>query len=118
MPIDLKRAYEKATQEDGYRVLVDRMWPRGITKGKAKLDEWKKEVAPSNQLRKWYHSDHSNWDEFRRRYLLELKSHRDELRRLAQRAKSGRVTLVFSSSDEEHNNAVVVKQYLKMLGAG
>ncbi len=116
MPIVLKRAYEKATQEDGYRVLVDRMWPRGISKDKAKLDEWIRGVAPSDQLRKWYHGGHSNWDEFRRRYLSELKSHRDELRRLAQRAKRERVTLVFSSSDEERNNAVVLKQYLKMLG--
>ncbi len=117
MAIVLKRAYAEATQEDGYRVLVDRMWPRGVSRAEAKLDEWMKEVAPSDQLRKWFHSDRSNWDEFRRRYLSELKSHRDELRRLAQRAKSERVTLVFSSSYEEHNNAVVLKQYLEMLGA-
>lgn len=115
MPIILKRAYEKATPEDGYRVLVDRLWPRGVSRNEAKFDEWMKEVAPSDQLRKWFHSDPSRWDEFRRRYLSELQSHRDQLCRLAQRATSERVTLVFGATDEEHNNAVVIKQYLNML---
>lgn len=118
MPIALKRAYQQSTPEDGYRVLVDRLWPRGVSKEEAALDEWLKEVAPSDELRKWYHSDRSRWGEFRRRYLSELKKHRDELRPLAERARNERVTLVFSSRDEERNNAVVLKQYLKMLGAG
>jgi uncharacterized protein YeaO (DUF488 family) len=115
--IALKRVYETPTTKDGYRLLVDRLWPRGVSKESARLDEWMKQVAPSDELRKWFHDDPSRWAEFRRRYLSELKVHRDELRQLA-RAKSERVTLVFSASDEAHNNAVVVKQYLRMLGAG
>ncbi len=118
MPIILKRAYDKATPQDGYRVLVDRMWPRGISKAEAGIDEWMKDAAPSDQLRKWFHRDRSKWAEFRKRYLAELKSHRDALRPLAQRAKRQRITLIFSSSDEERNNAVVMKQYLGMLGGG
>ena len=117
MPIALKRAYEKPGSEDGYRVLVDRLWPRGIAKNDAEIDEWLKEIAPTDELRKSFHGGELSWDGFRRRYLSELKRHRDRLRPLAERAQSGRVTLVFSSSNETHNNAVVVKQYLKMLGA-
>ncbi len=116
MPIVLKRSYEKPTPQDGYRVLVDRMWPRGLTRKEVHVDEWMKDVAPSDQLRRSFHSRRLVWGEFRRRYLSELKSHRDELRRLAERADHERVTLIFSSRDEEHNNAVVVKQYLEMLG--
>ncbi len=118
MPIALKRAYEKAAPKDGYRVLVDRIWPRGISKEEARLSLWMKESAPSDALRKWFHSDPSRWSGFRRRYLSELKSHRETLRLLARRARSERVTLVYGASDEEHNNAVVVMQYLKMLGVG
>jgi uncharacterized protein YeaO (DUF488 family) len=118
MPIALKRIYDKPASKDGYRVLVDRLWPRGISKDEARLDEWMKEVAPSDQLRKWFHSYRSRWNEFRRRYLSELKSHREKLRRLARRADSQRVTLLFSATDEKHNNAVVLSQYLKMLKTG
>lgn len=117
MPIALKRAYEEPTPQDGYRILVDRIWPRGVSKEEAELDEWLKEVAPSKELRRWFQHDASRWAEFRRRYLSELKSHRDELRGLARRARRQRVTLVFGAGDEEHNNAVVLKQYLRMLGA-
>ena len=116
MPIVLKRAYDKPAPEDGYRVLVDRIWPRGVTKDNVKLNRWIKEVAPSDALRKWFHKDPSRWGEFRRRYLSELKNNREELRRLAKLSKSERITLIFSASDKEHNNAVIVKQYLKMLG--
>ena len=116
MPIVLKRSYEKPTSQDGYRVLVDRMWPRGLTRKEVHVDEWMKDVAPSDQLRRSFHDRRLGWGEFRRSYLSELKSHRDELRRLAERADHERVTLIFSSRDEEHNNAVVVKQYLEMLG--
>jgi uncharacterized protein YeaO (DUF488 family) len=117
MPIELKRAYDSVTSQDGYRVLVDRLWPRGVSKEKAALDEWLKEVAPSDELRKAYHNDELDWGEFRKRYLSELASHREALRPLAERAKRERVTLVFSSRETEHNNAVVLKQYLEMLGA-
>ena len=118
MPIVLKRIYEKPSPEDGYRVLVDRIWPRGMAKDKAKLDEWMKAVAPSDQIRKSFHAGTLSWGEFRTRYLSELKTHRDEVRRLADLAETGRVSLVFSATDEEHNNAVVLKQYLEMLGTG
>jgi uncharacterized protein YeaO (DUF488 family) len=117
MSIVLKRAYEKPASKDGYRVLVDRVWPRGVSKDEAKLDEWVKEAAPSDKLRKWFHDDPSRWGEFRKQFLSELKDHKDQLRSLAQRAKKGRATLVFGARDEKHNNAVVLKQYLKMLGA-
>jgi uncharacterized protein YeaO (DUF488 family) len=117
MSIELKRAYDKPSPQDGYRVLVDRLWPRGISKQDAELDLWMKEISPSDELRKWFHHDRSQWGEFRRRYLSELKEHREALRPLAQRARGERVTLVYSAKDEKHNNAVVLKQYLKMLGA-
>jgi len=118
MSIILKRAYEKPAPSDGYRVLVDRIWPRGISKDKAKLDRWIKEVAPSDDLRKWFHEEPvSRWSEFRKRSMADLKRHRDELRTLARRAMNENVTLLYSSSDGKHNNAVVIKQYLKMLGA-
>jgi len=115
MPIRLKRIYDKPENSDGCRVLVDRVWPRGVSKEEAKLDEWLKEIAPSAELRKWFHEDRSRWSEFRKRYLTELKAHRETLGNLAERAKKETVTLLFASSDEEHNNAVVVKQYLEML---
>ncbi|MCO6411484.1 MAG: DUF488 family protein [Thiogranum sp.] len=118
MPIKLKRAYDKASSGDGYRVLVDRLWPRGVSKSDARLDDWLKTIAPSDELRKWYHDDRSRWAEFRRRYLAELKAHREQLRPLAERAGKQRVTLVYALNDAERNNAAVLKQYLKMLGAG
>ena len=116
MSIILKRAYEKAALTDGYRVLVDRLWPRGISKDKARIDQWIKEAAPSDDLRQWFHDNPSRWDEFRKRYLSELKAHRELLQHLAQHARTKRVALVYSASDEQHNNAVVVKQYLEMFG--
>lgn len=116
MPIALKRAYEKPASTDGYRVLVDRLWPRGIARDQAEIDEWIKEAAPSDSLRRSFHKGEIEWDDFRRSYLAELKRHRDRLRPLAGRARRGRVTLVFSAKNEERNNAVVLKQYLKMLG--
>jgi uncharacterized protein YeaO (DUF488 family) len=116
MSVVLKRAYENPDPDDGYRVLVDRLWPRGISKERAELDEWMKEASPSDELRKWYHGDLGRWSEFRRRYLSELKNHRNELRGLARHARAHRVTLVFASANADHNNAVVLRQYLKMLG--
>ncbi len=115
MSIALKRAYDQPELEDGYRVLVDKLWPRGISKAQLELDEWRKEIAPSDRLRKAFHADELSWGEFRKRYLAELKRHREELKPLAERAQNKKLTLVFSASDTEHNNAVVVEQYLKML---
>lgn len=115
MSISLKRAYDAPSPRDGYRVLVDRLWPRGVSKDDAKVDAWPKEVAPSDELRKAFHDGKLRWGEFRRRYLAELKCQRDVLRELAQRAQKGSVTLLFSAKDEQRNNAVVLKQYLEML---
>jgi uncharacterized protein YeaO (DUF488 family) len=118
MPVVVKRAYEKPTAEDGYRVLVDRLWPRGLTKVELELDAWLQSVAPSAPLRQAFHLADITWGEFRIRYLAELKPQRDELRRLMQISRKGRLTLVFAAKDPERNNAVVLKQYLRMLGAG
>jgi uncharacterized protein YeaO (DUF488 family) len=115
--ISLKRVYEAPSRSDGYRVLVDRLWPRGVSRDDARLDEWLKDVAPSDGLRRRFHGQPDKWAEFRRLYLSELSEHREALRSLAARARKERVTLLFGSRDEEHNNAVVLKQYLAMLGA-
>lgn len=115
MSLALKRAFEAPTPEDGHRVLVDRLWPRGVAKADARIDAWPKEAAPSDALRKAYHSGELGWGEFRRRYLAELKAHRETLRPLVERAARERVTLVFAAKDERHNNAVVLAQYLAML---
>ena len=115
MSIMLKRAFEAPCPRDGHRVLVDRLWPRGVPREEARIDEWLKEAAPSSELRKAFHEGVLGWGEFRRRYLGELKAHRDSLRGLAERAQHQSVTLVFGSKDERHNNAVVLKQYLEML---
>ena len=115
MAIRLKRSYDAAADDDGYRVLVDRLWPRGISKQQAQVDKWIKDIAPSDELRKAFHGGEMGWGEFRRRYLSELTEHREALRELARRADGERVTLLFSAKDEDHNNAVVLKQYLGML---
>lgn len=115
MPIQIKRAYEGAGPDDGYRVLVDRLWPRGISKDEARIDLWLREAAPSTELRRWFHSDRSRWDEFRERYLEELARHEVELATLAAKAQDERVTLVFSAKEEGRNNAVVLKEYLESL---
>ncbi len=117
MAIQRKRIYEDPSPQDGYRVLVDRLWPRGISKADAQLDAWLKSEAPSNELRKWFHQNRSQWGAFRRRYLGELRQHRESLRPLARRARHRRVTLLYASTDPEHNNAVVLEQYLRMLRA-
>jgi len=115
VPFALKRVYEPASDEDGQRVLVDRLWPRGLTKQKAHLDLWLKDVAPSPDLRKWFHHDESNWDEFRHRYLAELDRNAAvaQLRELAGR---GRVTLLYGAHDEAHNHAVVLREFLQSEG--
>ena len=115
MDIELKRAYDSPQSKDGYRVLIDGIWPRGVSKEEAKIDEWRKEVAPSSELRKAFHNGSLDWSGFRRHYLKELTSYRESLRDLAQRARKERVTLVFASKEERRNNAVVLRQYLNML---
>lgn len=116
MDVGLKRAYDKPSVADGARVLVDRLWPRGITKAKARIDAWLKDLAPSNELRRWYHARPSMWMEFRKRYLEELRDEQagaalEQLYELA--ASKRRVTLVFSSRNSERNNAVVLKELLE-----
>ncbi|XKE45370.1 DUF488 family protein [Halomonas organivorans] len=115
MDIVLKRAFDPPEPADGYRVLVDRIWPRGVPKAQARIDEWPKEAAPSRELRRAFHGGELSWVEFRRRYLSELRDCRGHLRDLAERARKQRVTLVYASRDERHNNAMVLKQYLRML---
>jgi len=112
--IYLKRAYEEASPEDGHRVLVDRLWPRGIKKTELALDGWLKEIAPSDKLRRWFAHDTSKWDEFRRRYFIELDSRPQVWREIGDVVRNRRrVTLVYSAHDTEHNNAVALKEYLK-----
>jgi len=108
----LKRAYEPAAAEDGARILVDRLWPRGLSKAKAALDDWMKEIAPSTELRQWFGHDPARWKEFQRRYRTELREHGEELDRLRDIAKTRTLTLVYGARDEEHNDAVVLRDVL------
>jgi uncharacterized protein YeaO (DUF488 family) len=110
--IRLKRAYEKPTPEDGLRILVDRLWPRGLSKQKAGIDRWLKEIAPSTELRKWFAHDPGRWKEFRQRYIAELEGHADELDEIRRLARTNRVTLVYAARDEVHNEAVVLRDVL------
>ena len=113
MDVRLKRAYEPASAEDGHRVLVDRLWPRGVSKEQAKLDEWDQELAPSGQLREWFGHEPDRFPEFRRRYIDELRANRPRLRELRRRARTGTLTLVYSAHDSEHNDAVVLAEVLR-----
>ena len=110
--IKLKRVYDEPMAADGKRILVDRLWPRGIAKEKARIDEWLKEIAPSDELRKWFGHDPARWDEFRERYRRELEAKAELLSGLRKLAGKGTVTLLFAARDEEHNNAVVLKEML------
>jgi uncharacterized protein YeaO (DUF488 family) len=113
MDIRLKRAYEPAAPSDGYRVLIDRLWPRGVSRERAKLDEWEQELAPSTELREWFAHDPSRFQEFRRRYIEELRPRRSRLTELRRRARIGTLTLVYSARDTEHNDAVVLANVLR-----
>jgi uncharacterized protein YeaO (DUF488 family) len=115
MAVAIKRVYEPASRGDGARVLVDRLWPRGLTKVRAAVDEWLRDLAPSNELRRWYHARPDNWQNFRKKYLKELSQPEAEasLLQLYQLAgKRKRLTLLFASKNETHNNAVVLKELL------
>ena len=115
MRIRLKRVYDEPHRDDGHRVLVDRMWPRGLSKEKAAVDTWMKEIAPSAGLRKWFGHRSERWEDFRTAYLKELEAHRETLNRLAKQARAGTITLVFAAKNEEHNNAVVIRERLRRL---
>lgn len=112
MTIAVKRTYEAAATNDGYRVLVDRLWPRGLKKDALPLDEWIKELAPSTTLRQWFGHDPARWDGFRHRYASELDALAEYWQPLAERAARHTVTLLYGARDEEHNNAVALKGYL------
>jgi uncharacterized protein YeaO (DUF488 family) len=111
--IGLKRAYEPATGDDGTRILVERLWPRGVSKEKAAIDWWPREIAPSTELRRWFGHDSARWEEFRRRYRAELDARGDLLEEVKRRVEEGPVTFVYAARDEEHNSAVVLKEYLE-----
>ncbi len=113
MDVRLKRVYEPAAESDGYRVLVDRLWPRGVSKGDANLDEWDKELAPSATLREWFGHDPTRFPEFRRRYLDELQHQRSRLAAVRRHAHAGTLTLVYAARDEHHNHAVVLGDVLR-----
>jgi len=110
--VAVKRVYRAPAPDDGLRVLVDRLWPRGLSRERASLDRWMKELAPSHELRKWFGHDASRWDEFRRRYAEELDAQPELVEELVARTRAGRVTLLFSARDEQHNQAVALADHL------
>jgi uncharacterized protein YeaO (DUF488 family) len=110
--IRLKRVYEEPSAKDGMRILVDRLWPRGLTKERAAVDLWAKEVAPSTELRKWFHHDPARWAQFERRYRKELEAQADALAQIRQKARRGTVTLVYGARDPDRNQAVILKKVL------
>lgn len=114
--VQLKRAYERPAPRDGTRILIDRLWPRGMTKKSAAIDEWFKDIAPSTALRQWFGHDPYRWEEFRHRYSTEVRQNPDQLDKLRALARQGPITLVFSAHDEVHNDAVVLRDLL--LGRG
>ena len=118
MNIRLKRAYDPPARSDGFRVLVDRVWPRGVRKEDANLDEWLRNVAPSSELRKWFGHDPDRWELFVERYRKELDGHGDLIGRLAEWARKGQLTLVYGARDKERNNAVALKKYLQDFDGG
>jgi uncharacterized protein YeaO (DUF488 family) len=107
--INIKRVYEETDPADGVRILVDRLWPRGISKEKARIDFWVRQLAPSNELRKWYGHDPEKWPEFQKRYFAEIKAHPEELAELLEKVKKGPVTFLFASKEEKLNNAHALK---------
>lgn len=111
--IRLKRAYDAPSRQDGLRILVERLWPRGVRREKAGIDLWLKELAPSTELRKWFGHDPERWSEFRRRYWSELEQKSDLIALLRHRTTEGTVTFVYAASDEEHNSAVALKEFLQ-----
>lgn len=111
MKTQIKRVYETPDAKDGFRILVDRLWPRGLTKEKAALDLWLKDIAPSTDLRKWFNHDPEKWKEFQKRYRKELKENKEAVDTLKEHLKKGTVTLLYAARDEAHNEAEVLKDY-------
>jgi len=113
MPILLKRVYEKPAADDGKRILVERLWPRGLNKEKAKIDEWPKDIGPSTELRKWYSHEAERWAEFKKRYWTELENKKDIVSKLAKESMENRVTFLFGSKEEKLNSAAALKEYIE-----
>jgi len=113
MVIKIKRAYDEASKDDGYRILVERLWPRGVTKERAAIDLWLKDVAPSTELRKWFHQNMDDWQEFRKRYWQELANKKDDVDLIKKKAETGTVTFIYSAREREHNAATELKAYIK-----
>jgi len=111
--IRIKRVYEPPEGGDGYRMLVDRLWPRGVKKEKAKIDLWMRDIAPSNELRKWFGRDPKKWEEFKTRYFEELDARRELAQDIAERAQKEPVTLLYAKKDEQYNNALCLKDYIE-----
>lgn len=115
--IKIKRAYLEPEAGDGTRILVDRLWPRGLTKEKASIDLWLKDVAPSTELRKWFSHDSGKWEEFKKRYLAELNENKESVVLLKEQLNKGNVTLIFGARDELHNEAIILKELLSCVAA-
>jgi uncharacterized protein YeaO (DUF488 family) len=113
--IKLKRAYDQAVKSDGFRILVDRLWPRGISKERAALDIWMKDIAPSTELRTWFGHDPAKWSEFKKRYKAELKKNSELTNFIHKKAAHAIVTLVYGAKDQEHNEAIVLKDFIEHL---
>jgi len=113
MDFQIKRIYEEPVEDDGYRVLVDKLWPRGVSKEDAHLDEWNKQVTPSTELRKWFDHDPGKFEEFSQRYKGELTEKEDELSQMIERAGNERLTLLYAAKDTEHNHALVLKEFIE-----
>lgn len=111
--LKIKRVYDDISQQDGKRILVDGVWPRGIKKEDLEHDDWMKDIAPSTDLRKWFNHDAEKWDEFKKKYKKELKDHKEDLKLLKEDSDGHNVTLLYAAKDEEHNQAVVIKEYVE-----
>ncbi len=111
--LKIKRVYDPSSKDDGKRILIDRLWPRGLKKESAKIDEWMKDVAPSTELRKWYGHDPEKWDGFKRRFFSELERQQGPVDDIIEAARKGTVTLLFGSKEERYNNAVALKEYIE-----
>lgn len=111
--VKIKRVYDPVSVADGKRILVDRLWPRGMKKENVHVDDWLKDAAPSDELRKWFSHDPSKWEDFRKRYLSELRHKNDMMKKLHKEARGGTVTLLFAAKDIDHNNAVVLKEAIE-----
>ena len=115
MSISLKRAYEEPSRSDGCRILVERLWPRGVSKQDARIDLWPKEAAPSAELRRWFNHEPDKWKEFKRRYFEELRTRQESLEPIVERVRAGQVTFVFASRETQFNNAVALKEYVERI---